>query len=113
MTAVKLGLGGWVRNLPDGCVEIVAEGPSKAVESLEAWCYEGSPKSKVTKVVVEAVKTHATSTTNSPLSHTTEGKPSITSPFTSSHNVENASEEVSSTKKRSTARQFTSFEIRR
>jgi len=39
--ADALGLGGWVRNLPDGRVEVVAEGPSAAVDSLIEWCRQG------------------------------------------------------------------------
>ena len=39
--AGSLGLDGWVRNLPDGRVEVVAEGPQAAVESLIEWCRHG------------------------------------------------------------------------
>jgi acylphosphatase len=35
------GLGGWVRNAPDGTVEAVFEGPADAVESMVGWCREG------------------------------------------------------------------------
>ncbi len=48
--ALELGLVGWVRNRADGRVEIVAEGPRGALESLLAWCYEGSPMAVVDKV---------------------------------------------------------------
>lgn len=51
--ADRLGLKGWVRNLPDGRVEAVFEGPSEAVEEMIRWCYRGSPASKVTSVEVE------------------------------------------------------------
>eukprot|EP00796_Vickermania_ingenoplastis_P009271 gene9271-6519_t len=50
--AVERQLTGWVRNLPDGRVEIMAEGPETDVLSLESWCHKGSPKSKVTVVDV-------------------------------------------------------------
>ena len=39
--ADSLGLNGWVRNLPDGRVEVVAEGPEVAVERLVEWCRQG------------------------------------------------------------------------
>ena len=35
------GVGGLVRNLPDGRVEAVFEGPQDAVDRLAAWCGEG------------------------------------------------------------------------
>lgn len=52
-SAVERELTGWVRNLPDGRVEILAEGPESRVKSLEKWCHTGSPKSKVTGVEVK------------------------------------------------------------
>lgn len=39
--ATRLGLAGSVRNLPDGSVEVVAEGPADAVAELIAWCRQG------------------------------------------------------------------------
>lgn len=39
--ARALGLTGWVRNLPDDSVEIVAEGPPSALDALSLWCHHG------------------------------------------------------------------------
>ena len=39
--ASQLGLVGWVRNLPDGGVEAVAEGPGEKVEEFLNWCKHG------------------------------------------------------------------------
>ena len=39
--ATSRGLGGWVRNAPDGTVEAVFEGDAEAVESMVRWCREG------------------------------------------------------------------------
>jgi acylphosphatase len=41
--ALELGLSGWVRNLPDGSVEWVAEGDSHRIDALVAWCRDGGP----------------------------------------------------------------------
>jgi acylphosphatase len=43
---------GWVRNLDDGRVEAVFEGPKEAVERMIAWCREGPPGAHVTDVTV-------------------------------------------------------------
>ena len=48
--ALQLGVGGWVRNLPDGGVEALFEGEKKKVEELVAWCYKGPPGARVMKV---------------------------------------------------------------
>ena len=39
--AQELGLGGFVRNLPDGRVEAVFEGDPAAVDSMIEWCHTG------------------------------------------------------------------------
>ncbi|MGQ9590473.1 MAG: acylphosphatase [Planctomycetota bacterium] len=51
--ADRLGLAGWVRNLPDGRVEVVAEGPPEKVEAFVEWCRRGPPLARVTSVEVE------------------------------------------------------------
>jgi len=53
--ARRLGLAGWVRNLPDGAVEIEAEGPPGALAQLEQWCHSGSPMAQVVRVVSRSV----------------------------------------------------------
>jgi acylphosphatase len=45
--ARSLGLGGYVRNLPGGEVEIVAEGDAGAVERLITWAHVGPPSAEV------------------------------------------------------------------
>ena len=51
--AKKLGVDGWVRNLPDGSVEAVGEGDPERVEALIGWAYQGSSLARVTRVEVE------------------------------------------------------------
>ncbi len=48
--AEGLGLTGWVRNLPDGRVELEAEGPADAIATLLAWLPKGPPAASVTNV---------------------------------------------------------------
>lgn len=48
--AQELGLAGQVRNLPDGSVEVVAEGAPQAVEALVEWCRFGPPMAVVKSV---------------------------------------------------------------
>jgi acylphosphatase len=46
------GLTGWVRNLDDGRVEAVVEGPREKIEALIAWCRQGPPAARVSDVDV-------------------------------------------------------------
>jgi len=50
--AERLGVAGWVRNLSDGRVEAVFEGSPVAVEALVAWCHDGPPRARVSRVEV-------------------------------------------------------------
>jgi acylphosphatase len=49
-TAMRIGLKGWVRNLPDGNVEAVFEGPVDKLQKAVEWCHEGPPGARVTKI---------------------------------------------------------------
>ncbi len=51
--AEQRSLAGWVRNLPDGRVEAVFEGPEKEIEDMIQWCHTGSPMAHVDGVEVE------------------------------------------------------------
>jgi acylphosphatase len=48
--ARRLGLRGYVRNRSDGSVEVVAEGPRRAVEELYTWLHSGPPMAEVREV---------------------------------------------------------------
>jgi acylphosphatase len=48
--ARRLGLDGWVRNLADGSVEVVAAGPEGVVAELVESCRAGPRSARVTSV---------------------------------------------------------------
>lgn len=48
--ARRLGLTGWVRNTPEGGVELVAEGDRERLQQLVAWCHAGPRGARVTDV---------------------------------------------------------------
>jgi acylphosphatase len=50
--AAGLGLVGWTTNLPDGSVEVVAEGPESDLERLVAILRQGPPGASVRSVEV-------------------------------------------------------------
>lgn len=50
--AMRNGVTGWVKNLSDGRVEAVFEGERDEVDAMLRWCHEGSPMSRVDRVVV-------------------------------------------------------------
>jgi acylphosphatase len=50
--ARSLGLGGWVRNTPEGAVEAVFEGDDQRVESIVDWCRGGPRGAQVDDVDV-------------------------------------------------------------
>jgi acylphosphatase len=51
--ARSLGVSGWVRNLQDGAVEAVFEGPEERVESMVDWCRRGPAGARVESVNVD------------------------------------------------------------
>jgi acylphosphatase len=48
--AVAAGVTGWVRNLSDGRVEAVLEGPEAAVDRVVQWCGHGPARARVDHV---------------------------------------------------------------
>lgn len=53
--ARELGVTGYANNLPDGRVEVHAEGEAKAVAALCEWLWVGPPAAQVTAVDCEDV----------------------------------------------------------
>ena len=52
--AVRAGVAGFVRNLGDGRVEVIAEGHPDAVARLVAWCRVGPPHAEVTGIDISS-----------------------------------------------------------
>ncbi|MDO6593916.1 acylphosphatase [Neptuniibacter sp. 1_MG-2023] len=48
--AESLGLSGWVRNLPDSSVELMACGDELGIRQLEAWLSQGPELASVAEV---------------------------------------------------------------
>jgi len=50
--ALRLKVGGWVRNCSDGTVEAVVQGEDDAVDALIAWASRGPERARVERVEV-------------------------------------------------------------
>ena len=53
--ADQLGLLGWVKNRPDGTVEIHTEGEKLQLEKFTVWCRIGTPTADVTSLDIDEV----------------------------------------------------------
>ncbi len=53
--ARELGLTGWVRNCPDGSVELQASGDPEVLRQLEDWLWRGPERARVETVEVTPV----------------------------------------------------------
>ncbi len=50
LEAERLALSGYVRNLPDGSVEVLVRGAADAVEQLHRWLHHGPKSARVAAV---------------------------------------------------------------
>ena len=49
--AMEIGnIYGWVKNRPDGKVEVTAEGSEEKIDQFIQWCYQGPPHAHVTSI---------------------------------------------------------------
>lgn len=56
LEAQRLGVTGWVANLPDGTVKVVAQGTEKALTQLAAFLHRGPAMARVVKVDIDWVE---------------------------------------------------------
>lgn len=50
-----LGVQGWIRNLPNGDVEITATAAEDVLQKFIDWCKQGPPKARVNEVIIEEI----------------------------------------------------------
>ena len=60
--ALQLGLCGWVKNCPDGTVEIHAEGEKEAIDHFITWCRSGTSAAQVTALDIKWVTSQCLNT---------------------------------------------------
>jgi acylphosphatase len=58
-TASEIGLTGWVRNTPDGAVELLACGSEQGLVQLEKWLRQGPPHAQVGEVSMKPVESRS------------------------------------------------------
>src|SRR5260370_40038655 len=56
--AIALAVAGFVRNLPGGEVEVIAEGPREVLKMLASWAHRGPPSAHETDVREERLESH-------------------------------------------------------
>ena len=57
--ADKLGLTGWVRNLPDGTVECTATGQQEVLDQFVKWLHKGPQAAEVSNVKIYEILHHS------------------------------------------------------
>lgn len=54
--ARRLGIKGYVRNLADSSVEVMACGPNEKIDELRSWLQQGPSNAKVNAIVAEEIE---------------------------------------------------------
>ena len=52
--ATELDIKGWVKNMPDGNVEVLASGSKEQLEKFIDWCRSGSRRAVVKEVIISS-----------------------------------------------------------
>ena len=50
--AEKLGLTGWIKNTPEGNVEVMASGSRENIDRFIAWCWKGPSRAQVKSIMI-------------------------------------------------------------
>lgn len=53
--ANELGITGWVKNNPDGDVELIACGEDNSLDALKRWLWQGPQLAEVNEVLIEDI----------------------------------------------------------
>ena len=61
--ALTLNLTGWVRNVPDGSVEVLLSGKEEAISAMVKWLHQGSPHSRVDRLHIREAEAENALTT--------------------------------------------------
>ncbi|MBL7746807.1 MAG: acylphosphatase [Chitinophagaceae bacterium] len=56
--ALELGITGYVKNLPDGSVYVIATGTDEQLAALKTWCKKGPPRAIVDTIITEELPLH-------------------------------------------------------
>ena len=57
--AERLHISGWVKNTPEGHVEVLASGEQERLDQFVEWCRKGPERAVVSEVIVhEAAQAH-------------------------------------------------------
>lgn len=54
--AHSLGVAGWVRNLDDGSVEALLQGPHDRIDKMLSWLHVGPPAAQVDEVEADEIQ---------------------------------------------------------
>lgn len=54
--ALQIGVSGTVKNLPDGTVKILVEGPQATVTQFLDWCHQGPQSATVTQLTYSEIE---------------------------------------------------------
>lgn len=54
--AREIGVTGWIKNMPDGSVEVLVSGSEERVAKFIEWCWKGPKSAEVNEVIINDSK---------------------------------------------------------